>query len=227
MNCGNLVQRAEFRASGRALSARADRVVAAWSLIAGGRCAALRAAACARSCSRCSCSRWQDPETSSASRARRGPRLWTNRPASRPAMRTFSAALPARQLKLRARIRRSSSAARRRRRPSAMRYRRSTSGAELQGMRSARRPTSKRALDRLAADPDGARRPVVLVTDGWENHGDADAALIAALARRAVSSSTSSRRRAPTNVPNVAMTELTPAARAGQGRAVRARRHAH
>ncbi len=63
------------------------------------------------------------------------------------------------------------------------------------------------ALDRLASDPEAAGGPAVLLTDGWENHGDADralAALVAARIRLYVFTPPGAE-----DMPNVAMTALT------------------
>src|SRR5262249_53150775 len=63
------------------------------------------------------------------------------------------------------------------------------------------------ALMRLAADPDAEGGPAVLVTDGWENYGDAARAistLLAARIRLDIFTPPGAG-----SVPNVAMTELT------------------
>ncbi len=62
------------------------------------------------------------------------------------------------------------------------------------------------ALNRLAADPDAAGGPAVLLTDGWENRGDAEralGALVAARIRLYVFTADVAQQ-----APNVAMTEL-------------------
>jgi Ca-activated chloride channel homolog len=63
------------------------------------------------------------------------------------------------------------------------------------------------ALQHLAANPDAQGGPAVLVTDGWENHGDAGRAISALLAARIrldVFTPPGAR-----SIPNVSMTELT------------------
>ncbi|HEY6395774.1 MAG TPA: hypothetical protein VIX12_10185, partial [Candidatus Binataceae bacterium] len=63
------------------------------------------------------------------------------------------------------------------------------------------------ALERLAADPNAQGGPAVLVTDGWENRGDAEhaiSALVAARIRLDIFTPPGA-----DNIPNVAMTQLT------------------
>ncbi|HXW84789.1 MAG TPA: VWA domain-containing protein [Candidatus Binataceae bacterium] len=63
------------------------------------------------------------------------------------------------------------------------------------------------ALQKLAADPDAAGGPAVLVTDGWENRGDSEravSALLAAQIRLDIFTPPGAE-----SIPNVAMTELT------------------
>ena len=63
------------------------------------------------------------------------------------------------------------------------------------------------ALYRIAADPDAHGGPAVLVTDGWQNHGDADraiSAIVSAEIRLDIFTPPGAR-----SIPNVAMTELS------------------
>lgn len=63
------------------------------------------------------------------------------------------------------------------------------------------------ALDRLASDPDAHGGPAVLVTDGWQNRGEAEravSAIVSAEIRLDIFTPPGAR-----SIPNVAMTELT------------------
>ena len=81
------------------------------------------------------------------------------------------------------------------------------------------------ALEKVAATPAARDGTVVLVTDGWQNHGDAERALGAirsAGVRLYIFTPPGAR-----GIPNVAITGLTMPPGARQVGAVRAQRHRH